>query len=71
MLIFYCACRDTFVGAYGVEVVRQMTSGMAFDIKRAAHFACKASARIIQNIGCPEPISGHDELEYLPAEQEV
>ena len=71
MLTFYCACRDIFIGAYGVKVVRQMTSGMPFDIKGAAHFACKAWARFIQNIGCLEPIPGHDEVGNLPAGQEV
>lgn len=71
MLTFYGACRDTFVGAYGVEVVRQMASGMPFDIRKAVQFACKASARVIQKIGCLEPIPWLDEVECSPAGQEV
>ena len=55
-------CSDTFVGAYGVEVVRQMSSGAEFDIRKAVDFACKASARVIEYLGCLEPIPWLDQV---------
>ena len=53
---------DTFVGAYGVEVVRQMNSGADFDIRKAVEFACKASARVIEHVGCLEPFPWLDQV---------
>ena len=50
------------MGAYGVEVVRQKSSGKEFDIRWAVRFACKASARIIESIGSLRPIPWFDEL---------
>jgi len=46
-------------------VVRQKSSGKDFDIRKAVRFACQASARVIEHIGCLEPIPWLDELEPI------
>ena len=50
-------------------MVRQKHSGKKFDIGRAVRFACKASSRIIEHIGCLEPIPWFDDLEPIVDEE--
>jgi hypothetical protein len=50
------------VGAYAVEYVRQRNRG-TWDIKFAVERACKASASVIQKVGCQLAIPWADELD--------
>lgn len=56
--------RDTFVGAYAVEIAKQKGSG-DFDIQRAVQFACRAAARTIEQIGAQETIPWADDVRPL------
>ena len=47
--------RDTFVGAYAVQWVKGMKTG-GWDLKSAVRHCCKASAQIIQQVGCQKAI---------------
>jgi hypothetical protein len=58
-LIYY---RDTFVGTYAVEYIKQKQLGK-WDIRHAVARACKASARMIERIGAQEAIPWADEID--------
>jgi len=60
-------CRDTFVGTYGVEFVKQKRMGK-WDIRHAVQRACKASARTICVLGAQEAIPWADEIDPVSAE---
>jgi len=54
--------RDTFVGTYAVEYVRQKLQGR-WDISEAIARACRASARTIERLGAQESIPWSDEID--------
>ena len=63
---------DSFVGGYTAEWLRSKQTGN-WDIKAAVENGCKASARVIEHVGCLEPICWADELGtslQLPKESE-
>ncbi|KAL8902732.1 MAG: hypothetical protein Q9207_004429 [Kuettlingeria erythrocarpa] len=53
---------DSFVGGYTAEYMNSKRSGR-WDIKAAVQKGCKASARVIERIGCLEPICWADEID--------
>jgi ribokinase len=53
--------RDTFVGAYAVLWVKEKQCGK-WDLRSAVEYACKASARTIQKVGCQESIPWASDL---------
>lgn len=55
--------RDTFVGTYAVEYIRQKQRGEEWDIRKAIARACKASARTIERLGAQESIPWADEID--------
>lgn len=61
-LLTNMCCRDTFVGTYGVEFVKQKRMGK-WDIRHAVQRACKASARTICVLGAQEAIPWADEID--------
>jgi hypothetical protein len=60
--------RDTFVGTYAVEYVKQKQHGK-WDIRAAVERACKASARTIEQLGAQESIPWADEVDPHRVEQ--
>lgn len=54
--------RDTFVGNYAMEYMRQKQMG-EWDIGKAIARACKASARTIERLGAQEAIPWADEMD--------
>ena len=54
--------RDTFVGNYAAEYIRQKQLG-EWDISKAVARACKASARTIERLGAQESIPWADETD--------
>ena len=56
---------DSFVGGYAAEYLRSKLTG-TWDIRSAVQKGCKASARVIEHIGCLEPICWADEID-IPA----
>lgn len=54
--------RDTFVGNYATEYIRQKQLG-EWDISKAVARACKASARTIERLGAQESIPWADETD--------
>lgn len=54
--------RDTFVGNYATEYIRQTQLGK-WDISKAVSRACKASARTIERLGAQESIPWADEID--------
>ncbi|MCJ1285520.1 hypothetical protein MMC26_004860 [Xylographa opegraphella] len=58
---------DTFVGAYAVQWVKEKQRGQ-WSLRSTVEYACKASARTIQQVGCQESIpwaSDFDPIEPL------
>ena len=53
--------RDTFVGAYAVQWVKEKHGGN-WDLRSTVQYACQASAHIIQHVGCQEPIPWASDL---------
>jgi ribokinase len=62
--------RDTFVGTYASEYLRQKGTGK-WDIKRAVSRACQASAHTIGKLGAQEAIPWLDEIDKLQVERPV
>ena len=63
---------DSFLGGYTAEWLRSKQTGK-WDIKAAVQNGCKASARVIEHVGCLEPICWADEIGIslqLPKESE-
>lgn len=52
---------DTFVGAYAVDYVTRDPK-VAWDIRKAVQFACRAAARTIQEVGCQDTIPWASQL---------
>lgn len=53
---------DTFVGAYAADYMAQKRKGK-WDIEAAVLYGCKASARVIEHLGCLHPIPWADEVD--------
>jgi hypothetical protein len=54
--------RDTFVGYYAMEYVRQKHRGV-WEIQKATELGCRAAARTIQQKGAQTSIPWADEIE--------
>lgn len=54
--------RDSFVGGYVSQYLKQRQEG-EWDIKVAVQYGCKAAARVIEELGCLEPIPWADEVD--------
>ena len=54
--------RDSFVGGYMAQYMAQKPKGQ-WDIKAAVQYGCKASARVIEYLGCLDPIVWADEVD--------
>ena len=54
--------RDSFVGAYAAEYLKMKKTG-EWDIKKAVVYGCKAAARVIEYLGCLDPIVWADEVD--------
>lgn len=54
--------RDSFVGGYTAEYIAQKQKGQ-WDIREAVQYGCKAAARVIEYLGCLDPIVWADEVE--------
>lgn len=54
--------RDSFVGAYAAQYMAQKQKG-EWNIMAAVQYGCKASARVIEYLGCLEPIVWADEVD--------
>lgn len=52
---------DSFVGGYTAEWLKSKQTGNWY-IKAAVQNGCKASARVIEHVGCLEPICWADEI---------
>ena len=61
VLLLMALYRDTFVGAYAIDFVRQKSRG-TWDIRHAVEFASKAAAQQIQKKGALEAVPWADEL---------
>ncbi|KAL9124753.1 MAG: hypothetical protein Q9217_005949 [Psora testacea] len=61
-----CTVIDTsgtgFVGGYVAQYMAQKQKG-EWDIKAAVQYGCKASARVIEHLGCLHPIVWADEVD--------
>lgn len=61
--------RDSFVGGYVAELLAQKRGGEInvetgqWDIEAGIAYGCKASARVIEAIGCLDPIAWADEVD--------
>ena len=55
--------RDSFVGGYVAEYLAQKQRGEAWNIEAAIAYGCKASARVIEELGCLDPIAWADEVD--------
>jgi len=55
--------RDTFVGTYALEFVRQRRKNSSFDIKKAVQRGCRAAARTLLELGAQDAIPWADEIE--------
>ena len=62
VLMYLHTFRDTFVGTYAVEYIKQKRMGH-WDIRKAIRRACSASARTIERLGAQEAIPWADEIE--------
>lgn len=54
--------RDSFVGGYTAKYLTQKQKGQ-WDIKEAVQYGCKAAARVIEYLGCLDPIVWADEVD--------
>ena len=54
--------RDTFVGYYTMEYVRQREQGV-WDIRKAVELGCKAASKTIEQIGAQDSIPWADEID--------
>ena len=50
------------MGGYAAEYMAQKKKGQ-WDIKAAVQYGCKASARVIEHLGCLDSISWADEVD--------
>lgn len=50
------------MGAYAAQYMAQKLQGQ-WDIRAAVQYGCKASARVIEHLGCLEPIVWADEVD--------
>ena len=62
-------CRDTFVGAYAVQWKKEKQQGGKWNLRTTVEYACKASAHIIQQVGCQESIPWASDLSPIASEQ--
>ncbi|KAL8858524.1 MAG: hypothetical protein Q9178_005022 [Gyalolechia marmorata] len=53
---------DSFVGGYTAEYLKSKSTGN-WDIESAVQKGCKAAARVIEHLGCLEPICWADEID--------
>ena len=50
------------MGAYAAQYMAQKQRGQ-WNIEAAVQYGCKASARVIEHIGCLDPIAWADEVD--------
>lgn len=55
--------RDTFVGTYALECVRQKRKKQQWDIKKAVERGCRAAAKTILQLGAQDAIPWADEID--------
>lgn len=53
--------RDTLVGAYAIQWVKEKQGGR-WDLRLTVEYACKASTRTIQQVGCQQYIPWASDL---------
>jgi sugar/nucleoside kinase (ribokinase family) len=51
------------VGGYAAQYMAQKQQKGQWDIKAAVQYGCKASARVIEHLGCLDPIVWADEVD--------
>lgn len=54
--------RDSFVGGYVAEYLAQKQE-QKWEIEVAIKYGCKASARVIEALGCLDPIAWADQVD--------
>lgn len=58
------------MGGYVAEYLAQKQKGQ-WDIEAAVQYGCKASARVIEYVGCLDPIVWADEVDIPRASKET
>lgn len=58
------------MGAYATQYIAQKQKGQ-WDIRSAMQYGCKASARVIEYLGCLDPIVWADEVDIPRSSKEI
>lgn len=58
------------MGAYAAQYMAQKQKGQ-WDIRAAVQYGCKASARVIEHLGCLDPIVWADEVDIPRSSNET
>lgn len=58
------------MGAYVAQYMAQKQKGQ-WDIRAAVQYGCKASARVIEYLGCLDPIVWADEVDIPRSSNEI